>query len=234
VTISYSPADLYQAGTRIAAGGPATGDLVFRVFAAPPPGGPVYSSVQSGTPGTAGIFENTRTLPRAWLAHRAEVEPDEQRRLDRLSDPAFDPAGTVLLAASLPAAAQLPGDPPVPAGDRVTVTGYAPEAVKIQTHSSASGVLILADQAFPGWEVTVDGAAASILTVDYTLRGVYLPSGEHQVRFVYQPWSFRFGAGLTGLSILILVALSRWRGPRANRAPGNLPESDPSDSASEP
>jgi len=55
------------------------------------------------------------------------------------------------------------------------------------------GFLILSDVYYPGWKVYVDGIEEKIYRADYLLRAVHLPPGFHQVRFVYDPMSFKVG-----------------------------------------
>ncbi len=165
------------------------------------------------------VYENRRVLPRAWLTHQVAVETDSTRRLDRLTSPTFDGATLALLDAPLPPDQPLPSVPPPPTADRVTVRRYDPEAVDVVSDSPAAGVLILADQAFPGWAAMVDGRPAAIHTTDHALRGVYLPAGSHTVQFRYGPASLRWGAAISGgagLVALGLVGLSvhRRRRPR--------------------
>ena len=38
-----------------------------------------------------------------------------------------------------------------------------------------------------GWEARIDGEEAEILRVDYLLRGVVVPSGEHEVVLTFDP-----------------------------------------------
>ena len=216
----YSPAEAYAPGTRMVGGQPAAGDLLFRVLAWPDPDHPWFTRVLDGGPARTSIFANRRALPRAWLAHQVEVQPDPGARLARLSDPNFAAADTALLAAPLPPGAPLPAVPPPPAADRVTITGYAPEQVTITTASPAAGLLVLADQAFSGWEAALDGAPAPILTADHTLRAVYVPAGSHTVGFAYRPPAFAWGAAISGAALLGLIVLAgvptRRRARRAN------------------
>jgi hypothetical protein len=135
------------------------------------------------------------------------VEPDPDAQVARLLDPAFDPARTALLTAPLPADQPLPATAPLTATDAVTLTRYAPETVEIGTASPAPGLLVLADQAFPGWVATVDGLPAPILTADHALRAVYVAAGTHAVRFSYEPLSLRLGAALTLAALLALAGL---------------------------
>ena len=101
------------------------------------------------------------------------------------------------------------------------ITSYRPEAVEISVAAGAPGLLILADQAFPGWAARVDGEPTPIITVDHALRGVYILAGTHQVSFSYEPWPFRLGAALTLGSLLLLCLLLARLGRRARRRLGN-------------
>ena len=80
------------------------------------------------------------------------------------------------------------------------------DAVTVRAHLDRPGCLVLADQFYPGWQVSVDGRPAPLLRVDYLLRGVQLAAGEHEVRFAFRPESFRIGAAvsLTALGALFV------------------------------
>jgi hypothetical protein len=188
----------------------------------PEPEGAWFARVIDGGTTATSIYENRRAFPRAWLAHSVEVEPDPAARPARLTDPTFDARNTALLPAPLPAGQPLPAEPPPSAEDTVTITRYAGETVEIATSSPAAGVLVLADQAFPGWTATVDGATTPLYLADHALRGVYVPAGRHSVRFSYEPLSFWLGAVLTGLALLISgVLLGRGRRAAADEEPPN-------------
>jgi hypothetical protein len=206
-TLWVSPQDVYAGGTRWEQGQPVAGDFAFRLMIQPEPPGAWFTPVLDGGTTATSVYANRRAFPRAWLTHRVEVEADPAARPARLTAPTFDAHSTALLAAPLPPDQPLPSAPPPPAEDTVTITHYAGETVEIATRSPAAGVLILADQAFPGWTATVDGTTTPIYTADHALRGVYVPAGSHAVRFAYAPLSFWLGAVLTGLAVLLSGAL---------------------------
>jgi hypothetical protein len=221
-TLWYTEGDPYPGGTRTQDGKPTGGDLVFRTHSPAVEGGePWFSLAVDGGAEGASVYENRRVLPRAWLIHDADVVPDPQARLKRLSDPAFDPARTALLAAPLPPDAALPaGTVPDPGADKARITAYLPERVEIATDSRQSALLVLSDLSFPGWEATVDGTPAHVLNVNHALRGVLVPAGAHTVRFEYRPASFAAGAAISTAALLLLLILSiRWRARRVTQPP---------------
>jgi uncharacterized membrane protein YfhO len=65
--------------------------------------------------------------------------------------------------------------------------------------------LVLTDGYYPGWTVTVDGAAKKLLRANYFFRAVELPAGSHAVEFVYAPASFKLGALISALTALLLL-----------------------------
>ncbi len=60
----------------------------------------------------------------------------------------------------------------------------------------------------PDWTAAIDGEAADIFPTDLTLRGVYVPWGEHTITFDYQPRRVYAGVLISVLSVVAVgVAL---------------------------
>ncbi len=162
--------------------------------------------------GTWYVYENPDVLPRAFVVHQAQAVASPQEALAPLHGRSFDARRLVLLETPetgeplppLPAAeASSPDD------DRVVITRYAPAAVEIQADAQAAGFLVLLDNYYPGWEVTVDGQRQTVVRADYYARAVYLDKGQHTVEFVYRPLSFRIGVGLSGTALMVLGVAGR-------------------------
>ena len=72
--------------------------------------------------------------------------------------------------------------------------------------------MVLADTAYPGWQVTIDGRPAQWETADYVLRAVKLPANSHTVEWSYQPASFKVGLFISLAALAGLCgALGGWR-----------------------
>jgi hypothetical protein len=152
------------------------------------------------------IYENTRALPRAWIASEFRVL-DEQAILQTirtgfLSDGSkWDPMRTALVEAEIAS--------PVKSSGSVEVTKYEPNRLNLQTRASGDALLVLSENDYPGWRAYVDGARAPIIRVNYGLRGIVVPVGEHQVTLVYRPWSVIVGALISIVTSILLIVYCR-------------------------
>ena len=87
------------------------------------------------------------------------------------------------------------------ASPAVTLSEPRPEVLIAQIDACDDGYLVLADAWYPGWVVSIDGAAATGFRADFFLRGVAVPKGRHEVRWEYHPRSMRLGAWLSVLGL---------------------------------
>jgi uncharacterized membrane protein YfhO len=79
--------------------------------------------------------------------------------------------------------------------------------VSIRAAAGEPSVLVVSQTYYPGWKAIVDGKATEVFPVNMTLTGVAVEPGTHDIRLVFDPMSFKVGAGLTLLSLIIGVAL---------------------------
>ena len=57
-----------------------------------------------------------------------------------------------------------------------------------------------------GWNAYVDGKKAEYCKADYVLRGLSLPAGQHTVRFIFEPASYKRGVKIAyACSFLVLI-----------------------------
>ena len=65
-----------------------------------------------------------------------------------------------------------------------------------------------------GWVATIDDQESEIYAVNYVLRGLEIPAGEHRIRFTFTPKVVALGSGIQLVAIvllLLLIAGSVWQ-----------------------
>lgn len=77
-------------------------------------------------------------------------------------------------------------------------------SARIGVTAADDGILVLRQQAAPGWTVDVDGVPAEPLVIDGVFRGVEVPKGRHEVVWRYRPWSVIAGGIMTIVTLLSL------------------------------
>ncbi|HAB15394.1 MAG TPA: YfhO family protein [Verrucomicrobiota bacterium] len=162
--------------------------------------------------GQYAVFENTRALPRAQLFTHWETITNDAASLARLTNPAFNPAASVVVASAPPGLAVASGTNSASAAIRT----WTPKHITVQTDAAAPGVLLLNERWHPDWKVTVDGHPAELLRANFLMRGVAVPSGSHTVEFQYAPPMKMLWVTLSALGVaLVLGAVLAW--PRGLR-----------------
>jgi hypothetical protein len=107
---------------------------------------------------------------------------------------------------------------------RIVRAGRAPVAARVLTRDPdriviappGPGRLVVADLAYPGWHVSIDGHSAQALS-DGALRAVQVPAGARRVTWTFTPQGLKLGVLLSLASLLALFAVALvpwWRARR--------------------
>ena len=164
-----------------------------------------YRMIHSGD---VKIYENLDAMPRAFFVSNWEWQPDVAATVTALQDPDFDPRGTAVLIGD-------PTDNNLEEGGLSTETAVATitqlesEQITIQTETEDPALLILTEAYYPGWQATIDGNPTAIDQANAYFQAVFVPAGEHEIEFVFEPDSFRYGRMITfiGLGIVLLLTI---------------------------
>lgn len=105
---------------------------------------------------------------------------------------------------------------PKSAGDTIFETSYAPDRLTYHARTARGGVAAFSEVFFPwGWEATIDGKPAEIGRINYVLRAIKIPAGEHTVEMVFDPKSLHTTTTVAYISIILiylgaLAAVATW------------------------
>jgi hypothetical protein len=159
-------------------------------FGAPGPGWVLHGEA----PGAAWLYENTRVLPRAFLAGDTVVEPDPDRAIGLMRS--LDLGRTAVINRPLPRALS-------PPSGTVRIDRASAGEVVAQVETTGEALLVLTDTFYPGWRASVDGRPVSIVQANVLFRGVVVPAGSHEVRFWFDPLSVKLGLAMSGLALVV-------------------------------
>lgn len=147
--------------------------------------------------------------PRAWLATSARPVRDLDEAAAAVAAPDWPdwPDGAALVEGG-------EGGEPRTASGSCHLETYAPETIQLACTADAPAYAVVADGHFPGWQATVDGAAAPVLRANVAFRAVPIPAGTHTVTLRYRPFGLRAGLALSLLGVALcafLIVRSRVR-----------------------
>ena len=90
---------------------------------------------------------------------------------------------------------------------RIDLVDYRPNYLKYRSVNKNVGFAVFSEMYYPsGWHAFVDGKAEPHYKVDYALRGIKIPAGEHDIEFKFEPELVETGSQIT-LAASILLGL---------------------------
>ncbi len=92
----------------------------------------------------------------------------------------------------------------------IILTSYQPNKLIYNSQSTETGVAVFSEIFYEkGWNATIDNQPVEHFRVDYLLRGMIVPPGDHEIVFSFHPKSYYMGEkiSLAG-SLLLILALA--------------------------
>lgn len=160
------------------------------------------SYVKRYSKGIVTIFENKNVLPRAYLVSKIRRVKDFKEASSILwdsKDP-FDPGKEALVETE-----KMPFGLEEGEGE-CEIINYEPNQITIQTNSRGNKFLILSETYYPGWKAYLNGKRVKIYRTNGVLKGIFIPEGEHLVRFVYDPLTFKMGGIISLVTFIGLIS----------------------------
>jgi hypothetical protein len=100
-------------------------------------------------------------------------------------------------------------------GGNIELITYAPDRLTYKVTSPGKKVAVFSEIYYPaGWNAYIDGEKTEIKRVNYILRALMVPDGEHTVEFRFEPSSVRLANTLAifgGILILLFAAFLLWK-----------------------
>jgi hypothetical protein len=142
-------------------------------------------------------------LPRAWFVKDVEKITKKEEIWQTLNSRKFNPAEIAIVEKDIPPIAS-------PMKTEVTFSHYDLDSIKIKVQTDTTSFLVVSEIFYPaGWKAFIDGEESEIYATNYILRGLVIPTGEHEIEFIFEPKSFALGILLSwiGISITFLSIL---------------------------
>lgn len=149
-------------------------------------------------------FRNPELRLRAWSVHEAVSAGAFPELRAQLNAPNFPVYQRTVLLGETPALQSC-------SGDEVTITTRSANRVRLRADMRCTGMVILADSAFPGWQAAIDRQPARIWETYGVTRGVVVPAGIHEIEFAFRPRSVFTGLALFAAGSLLTLTLALLR-----------------------
>jgi len=128
--------------------------------------------------GTTYLYENLYVFPRAFFVEKIEQVRDKQEEIEKM----FNLREKLRYIAV--SSENIKIDPSKNSSkDTIKIESYEANYVRIKTKNEEEKLLVLTDVYYPLWKVYIDGQKSKIWCVDFNLRGVIVPPGEHIIEF---------------------------------------------------
>lgn len=87
------------------------------------------------------------------------------------------------------------------------LTAYEANELGYDVTSKQGGILVFSDIYYPGWTATIDGQETGIARVDYVLRAIQMPAGQHKVVLKFDPQSVHTTDTIAYIALALLVLM---------------------------
>lgn len=154
------------------------------------------------------IYENKEVMPRAFVVFNIHPVENYQQALNIFTSESFKPEMTALIETKniKNLLSHYNNHPSIPY-QSTQIINYTPNKIEIVTDARMDGYLVLTDSYYQGWQAYIDGQEVKIYPTDIAFRGLFVPSGKHEIIFKYRPISFYYSIYISMVALFIALFL---------------------------
>ena len=159
-----------------------------------------------GQPGSETVNMNPAALGNAWFVNKVEIVNTADEEIEALTE--LDPLGTAIVHKEF--ASYLTDKTFNKDNSIITLKTYAPNKLTYQSNSTSDQFAVFSEIWYgpnKGWIATIDGKEVEHTRVNYVLRGLNIPSGQHEIVFEFKPKSNQIGIIISWVSTILLMFL---------------------------
>jgi hypothetical protein len=148
---------------------------------------------------------NPKALGNAWFIEKAVIVENANEEISRINN--FDPSKEALIDKVFKD--QIPATlSPVLNNEKIELVSYKPDELVYKSSAKEERIAIFSEIYYPaGWKCYIDGKESRYFRADYVLRGVAVPSGDHEIKFSFKPSSYIVGNKISLASSVLLILL---------------------------
>jgi len=152
--------------------------------------------------------QNPGAMGNAWFVSKLKVVNNADEEIAALDH--FGPSHTAIIdkrfVEKLPPLSTLEMDS-VPQSSEIRLTNYKPNDLSYKSSSAHDLFAVFSEIYYndtKGWNAYLDGKKVSHVRVNYVLRGMAVPSGQHFIEFKFEPKAFYTGQRVSLISSVIV------------------------------
>jgi hypothetical protein len=149
------------------------------------------------------VEPNVGACGNAWFVNNVNIVESANAEIDALST--FVPEEDAFVHAEFKD--YVKGLNPEKEGE-INLTEYSPNQLTYSSETASEQFAVFSEMWYgpdKGWNAYLDGQPVEHIRVNYLLRGMRIPSGKHEIKFVFEPKSFETGKLISGISSTILL-----------------------------
>lgn len=153
------------------------------------------------------VAYNDKALGNGWFVENVELVKSVDDEYNRLGE--INPGNTAVVNEKF--AKTLEGvelTANVDSLSSITLVNYKANELRYKTESTKKALAVFSEIYYPkGWSAYIDGEPAEILCVNYILRGLVIPAGEHNVEFKFEAPNFKIVVAITYISSILIILM---------------------------
>ncbi|MDB5252645.1 MAG: hypothetical protein JWP27_1814 [Flaviaesturariibacter sp.] len=148
---------------------------------------------------------NDSAMGNAWFVHNLVAVPDAVSEMNALDS--FAPRQTAFIRQNIARENGITATSFDGAG-MISLVSNDNDVVTYKSSSAANQFAVFSEVYYKaGWKAFIDGKETPIARVNYVLRGLSVPAGNHEIVFRFEPPGFYRGKTLTTIFSIVMLAL---------------------------
>ena len=148
---------------------------------------------------------NPNSLGNAWFVEKPLLAENANREISLMNS--FNPAKEAIIGNSFKNQITKSSFP-VQENEKIELVSYQPDELHYKYSAKEDKLAVFSEIYYPaGWKSYIDGKESQYFRADWTLRGMVVPAGDHEIKFIFRPVSYYTGNKVSLASSILLILL---------------------------